>query len=386
MFKKHQEAFFALVKAGLWENANKNQNQNEYRFEGLDWDEVQRLAEEQSVVGLVAAGFNQLTAYRLPLTEKLTLLGKCQLIEQRNLAMNDFIAKMFARLKDEGIAPLLMKGQGVAQCYERPLWRASGDVDLLLTEKDYQAAKYLLLPEATSVEQEYTSFKHIAMHFGDVEVELHGCLHTRLSKRLDASIDTLQDEMFREKKFGVWNNGGVPVPVPAPEYGVLFVLTHILKHYYVEGIGLRQVCDWCRLLWTYRDVIDRKTLECRLKKIRLTTEWKAFAAVAVDYLGMPVDAMPLYSPDLRWSRKANHIISFIFKTGNFGHNRQRVKPKTYLGGKLRSTHRKFSDFAHHAFDFPVDSARFFWGIFTDGFAAATRGGNRRSSEKLKMKS
>lgn len=371
MFKKHQEAFIALVKAGLWENANENQNQN--LFEGLDWDEVQRLAEEQSVVGLVAAGFNQLTAYSLPLTEKLTLLGKCQLIEQRNLAMNGFIAKMFARLKYEGIAPLLMKGQGVAQCYERPLWRASGDVDLLLTEKEYQAAKYLLLPEATSVEQEYTSFKHIAMHFGDVEVELHGCLHTRLSKRLDGCIDAFQDEMFREKKYEVWNNSGVSVPVPAPEYGVLFVFTHILHHYYVEGIGFRQVCDWCRLLLTYRDVIDRKTLECRLKKMRLTTEWKAFAAVAVDYLGMPVEFMPLYSPDFRWSRKANHIMSFIFKTGNFGHNRARVKSKTYLGRKLRSTHRKFSDFAHHAYAFPLDSARFFWGIFTDGFAAATRG-------------
>lgn len=367
MFKKHQEAFIALVKAGLWENANENQNQN--LFEGLDWDEVQRLAEEQSVVGLVAAGFNQLTAYSLPLTEKLTLLGKCQLIELRNLAMNGFIAKMFARLKYEGIAPLLMKGQGVAQCYERPLWRASGDVDLLLTEKEYQAAKYLLLPEATSVEQEYTSFKHIAMHFGDVEVELHGCLHTRLSKRLDGCIDAFQDEMFREKKYEVWNNSGVSVPVPAPEYGVLFVFTHILHHYYVEGIGLRQVCDWCRMLWTYRDTIDRGVWGCRLKKMRLTTERKAFAAVAVDYLGMPVEFMPLYSPDLRWSRKAN----LIFKTGNFGNNRARVKSKTYLGRKLRSTHRKFSDFAHHAYAFPLDSARFFWGIFTDGFAAATRG-------------
>lgn len=126
MFKKHQEAFIALVKAGLWEEVNENQNLNENLFEGLDWGALQKLAEEQSVVGLVAAGFNQITAYRLPLTEKLTLLGKCQLIEQRNLAMNDFIAKMFARLKDEGIAPLLMKGQGVAQCYERKMKREYG--------------------------------------------------------------------------------------------------------------------------------------------------------------------------------------------------------------------------------------------------------------------
>lgn len=29
-------------------------------------------------------------------------------------------------------------------------------------------------------------------------------------------------------------------------------------------------------------------------------EWRAFAALAVEYLGMPVEAMPLYSPSARW--------------------------------------------------------------------------------------
>ena len=112
--------FLALLRAGLWGVANENDNQNENLFEGFDWEEVQRLAEEQSVVGLVAAGLERLTAYSLPLTEKLTLLGKCQLIEQQNVAMNQFLGELVEKMRRAGIYTLLLKGQGVAQCIMLP--------------------------------------------------------------------------------------------------------------------------------------------------------------------------------------------------------------------------------------------------------------------------
>lgn len=65
---------------------------------------IQKLAEEQSLVGLVAAGIEYFTAYSLPLTEKLTLLGKSQLTEQRNEEMNRFIAELVAQLNKNGIS------------------------------------------------------------------------------------------------------------------------------------------------------------------------------------------------------------------------------------------------------------------------------------------
>ena len=50
---------------------------------------------------------------------------------------------------------------------------------------------------------------------------------------------------------------------------------------------------------------------------------KAFAAYAVGWLGMPEDAMPLYSASPRWKRKAEKINRFILEVGNFGHNQRR---------------------------------------------------------------
>lgn len=163
----------------------------------------------------------------------------------------------------------------------------------------------------------------------------------------------------------MWNNKGQEIFLPAQEYDVLFVFTHILHNYYVEGVGLRQICDWCRLLWMYRNDINPELLNYRLFAMGLETEWKVFAAFAVDYLGMPEEAMPLYSHDKRWSRKAERIIAFVMKTGNFGHNRQQNNTR------LQSFWRKLKDFARHSLVFPIDSVKFFFRFVQDGLELAS---------------
>ncbi len=49
----------------------------------------------------------------------------------------------------------------------------------------------------------------------------------------------------------------------------------------------------------------------------LMSERKAFAALSADYIGMPVEALPLYSSERKWSGKASRILSFVLETGNF---------------------------------------------------------------------
>ena len=54
------DAFFALIRAGLWENCDEFQVSS-FRFQAtVDWEKVYQLAEEQSVTGVVLAGIEQL--------------------------------------------------------------------------------------------------------------------------------------------------------------------------------------------------------------------------------------------------------------------------------------------------------------------------------------
>lgn len=363
-FDKNKQAFFALVRAGLWE-----QDVQLALFGQIDFNEVYWLAEKQSVVGLVAAGIEHVVDAKVPQDVALTFAGSTLQLEQQNIAMNGFVANLIKQLRKKDIYALLVKGQGIAQCYERPLWRASGDIDLLLSDSNYERAKAALLPLAIEVDTEYKSLKHLGMTLnGGFVVELHGMLHSRLSNRIDKTIDKAQYDVFCGGKVRSWENNGTQVFIPAPDNDVIFVFTHILKHFYIEGIGLRQICDWCRLLWKYKDSLNYGHLESRIRKAGIMTEWKVFAAFAVEYLGMPIEAMPLYNA--RWKKKACRIMDFVLETGNFGHSREKKFSKRFLVGKIQAAWFKMGDFARHARLFPLDSVRFFWHYFGDGIRQA----------------
>lgn len=369
----NQEAFLALVRAGLWEKVNENLNEN--LFAGLDWDEVQKLAGEQSVLGLVTAGVEKLLTGFFPLTEKLTLLGKCQLIEQKNEAMNHFIAELVKKMQEAGIKVVLVKGQGVAQCYERPLWRSCGDVDFLLDEENYEKAKVFLKPLASSTGKESAYNKHSDFTIDSWTVELHGNMRCGLSGKMDSLLDEIQEDICDKGKVRNWIDAGVKIVLPAPNEDAVFVFTHFLKHFYKGGIGLRQICDWCRLMWTYKDEFDSRLLENRLRKAGIMTEWRVFGAFAVEELGMPIEAMPLYESADKWSLKANRILDFILMSGNFGHNRDSSywNRYPYLIRKAFSMMRRLGDMISHARIFPKSSLRFCPSIIVRGLRSAMKG-------------
>lgn len=320
----NKEVFFELLRAGLWEKEVRLS-----AYKDIDFSEVYRIAEEQSVIGLVAAGLEHVSDMKAPQQWALQFAGQTIQLEQRNKAMNSFVAKLIEKLRNEDIYTLLVKGQGIAQCYERPLWRACGDVDLFLSEENYKKAQALLIPIAHNVEEENSFNRHQAMTIENWEVELHGTLRSQLGKRIDRVIDKVQEDVFCGGNVRLWDNGGTQVFLPSANNDVIFVFTHILQHYFGGGIGLRQICDWCRLLYTYSGSLNQRLLESRLRKMGLLSHWKAFAALAVDMLGMPVEAMPLYNEGKKWHKKGNRILSLILESGNFGHGRDQSYKKKY---------------------------------------------------------
>lgn len=369
MNTNNQVAFLSIVRAGLWE---KDVELREYGT--TDFDEIMCLAEEQSVMGLVTAGLEHVVDVKVPQEILLQFIGSTLQIEQQNKDMNGFIAEFINKLRKEDVYTILVKGQGIAQCYERPLWRTCGDVDLFLSDTNYEKAKKLLIPMASNVEDEYLREKHLGLTIDDWVVELHGSLFCGLSSRIERELDDVLHDTFYGGTVRLWDNGGVQVFLLGAENDVFYVFTHILQHFYKEGVGLRQICDWCRLLFCYRKKLDLRVLESRIRKAGLLTAWRAFGVFAVDYLDMPAEAMPFYSPDNKLKRKADRICSFIMEVGNFGHNRDNsYYNKPFIIRKAISFGRRCHDLARHARIFPFDSLRFFPMIMVNGLRSAARG-------------
>ena len=205
-------------------------------------------------------------------------------------------------------------------------------------------------------------------------VELHGTLRSRLWHRIDKTLDEVQRGVFYGGKVRSWMNGHIQVFLPSADEDVVFVFSHILQHFFKEGIGFRQICDWCRLLWTYRETIDKHLLFERLTQMGVMSEWKAFAALAVDTLGMPAEAMPLYSPKKRWKRNAVKILAFIIETGSFGHNRDYsyYNKYPYLVYKCISLWRHTQDGFRYFTIFPLDAIKVWCQMIGTGISWAFR--------------
>lgn len=102
-------------------------------------------------------------------------------------------------------------------------------------------------------------------------------------------------------------------------------------------------------------------LESRLRGRSMISEWKGFAALAVGYLGMPVDAMPLYSDAPKYRRKADCICRLVLQTGNMGHNIDQSYRTKYPGlvAKVITFFRRMGDFARLMAIFPENEVGFF---------------------------
>lgn len=331
MLSHNQQAFLALVRAGLWEKDVQLKP-----FGKINYNEVYRLAQEQAVTGLVAAGLEHVVDAKVPQDVALAFVGDALQLEHNNTAMNYFMGGIVKRMCNEGIYAVLVKGQGIAQCYERPLWRLPGDIDFLLTEKNYRKAKDFLFPLASSVEVELPKALHLGMVIDKWDVELHGTLRSCCLDCMDKVIDKVQNAVFCDGLVRTWMNGNTNIFLPRADEDVFFVFTHILKHFYHGGIGLRQVCDWVRLLWTCKSQIDVDLLYNRLRDAGILSEWKAFASLSVLILGMQGEKMPLYNSNKQDERKVMRILDLIFETGNFGHSRDSIysHDKSFIKRKL----------------------------------------------------
>lgn len=182
-----------------------------------------------------------------------------------------------------------------------------------------------------------------------------------LLQKADAVIEEVPGESVTENTC-VWRVNETDILRPNPNNHVFLVFTHFLHHFFIKGVGLRQVCDWCRLLWANRDAIDKDLLERRLQETGLMSEWQVFASIAVDALGMPEESKPFYNK--RYRRKGKMTLFNVLKTGNLGHYTNQ-KYRSKFSKPLANTitfFRRMGDIAKFAFIFPADSQKFFFAI------------------------
>jgi hypothetical protein len=132
-----EQQFFALLRSGLWESPVERS-----LFSGdTDWGAIMKIAAMQTVSGIIFDGISNLPEDMQPPAATMRQLYQTVIrIEQSHELLNDRLIRIIALLQAEGIHPILLKGQGVAQNYPNPARRQCGDIDLYIGKKDYKKA------------------------------------------------------------------------------------------------------------------------------------------------------------------------------------------------------------------------------------------------------
>lgn len=304
--------YCSALRAGLWGNPFDRQ---------LDKDEFLDLwkdADRQTTKGLIASALVQSEAVPPQVVDRLQdwLLK----IAGQNLKMDDVLSKSLNVLKNKGIEPVLLKGQGAASYYKVPILRESGDIDLYVGQDLYKKS-FEILSELSGTPQSFefeVHSKHSHVEIDGITVEIH-----RFSEVLPRKYDPFYQKVAAEglsSKLKTVIVEDVPVQTPEPVFNAFFLFNHLWRHLVTEGVGFRQVCDWAMFLHANAGSINQEKLLSILKPLDLVRPWQVLGRVAIDVLGLPASEMPFDNPT--YSRYVEKVVGMMMKEGNFGHERE----------------------------------------------------------------
>lgn len=288
-----------------------------------EWGKVYEEATRQAVLGVVFEGIQKLPAEQWPSSDlKFQWIGICEQINQQNLLLNMRcleVSEFFAKV---GYHSCILKGQGNALMYPNPLSRTPGDIDIWVEGYRNEITEF--------VRSKFPDVKELYHHidfpmFNDVDVEVH--------YRPSWQITPIHNKRIQQYYLSQRNvqcchvcktldNGG-HVCVPTRDFNLIFQLSHIMSHFFLGGIGLRQLIDYFYLLKQNFSALERKEYVENLKRFGM----KKFAASVMwfmrDILGLE-EKYILVKP---YKRGGRLIYEEIIAAGNFGQYDSRLEKR-----------------------------------------------------------
>ena len=365
---KVRKLFFCLLRTAIWGGFV------DVEAGEVSRDEVMgalRIAKAQAVLGLVANEVlrSKVLSGLLSDEDKMRLKRFVMSNLSTNQMLNGALVSIVLEMRNHGINPVLLKGQGIAKCYPVPELRQCGDIDIYVGQEQFAKSCDVIGAMSTPEDhqRDIPSLKHFHTRIGKAFIEIHRYTDVYWPKRLDRVYQRISDEGMSEGLVPL-DFGGVSVMSPAVDFNVFFIFNHFWHHFIADGVGLRQICDWVQLLHVNHVKVDLEKLSSVLCKMKLMKEWKVFGCIAVDTLGLPVGEMPFYDPTYR--TKAAKVLALIMREGNFGQENLKGynRPKGYVAGKLYSFKHRFWRNLRVLRLFPLEALRHISKVFVCGIA------------------
>ena len=268
----------------------KNPENREYNL-----NEILRLSSEQGVFPFVFLSLQKLfNEGKTNISEADFVYLQSQYTQAlfSSIRKNAAVNQTLIYLEENGISCCMLKGQILTNLYSVPEARISGDTDLLLPSADMEEKVCDILKQ--------TGFEIIPRPKTS---------HHAMCKRQDTGLIELHLSLYDELFEDIWfkNKGEKPseyVKITTAEGytyktlgytdNAIFITLHAIKHFFTEGVGIRQIMDMLLFNIKYKDKIDFDKYNKLMKKLKFSKLIDHIKFIGKEYLDLDIE----YSADV----------------------------------------------------------------------------------------
>ena len=310
-----EDAFFKLIKLGIGASQD-----TAFYLDTDGWSKVFDLAKEQALIGVVIDGVAELSIEQKPPADILMpWIAMVSQIEERNKRMNQLTVMVSEKFENVGMGAIVLKGQVNATWYPNPLRRMPGDIDLWMCASRKNVVEYVrrFFPKMDAV------YHHIDFPvMKDTGIELHftpsWMNHWGTNRRLQRFFAQCKQDQWKNKVELPGKVGAVSALTK--QVNLVYLLVHIYRHLFDEGVGLRQLMDYYFLLRQGVTEEERKEVVQMLEQLRMTRFASAVMYVIHEVFGMEEEYFLLPSS----KEYGERLLQEVMLAGNFGQYDKRI--------------------------------------------------------------
>ena len=277
-----------------------------------DWRELYLLSKKQALLGIAFVGIDRLpNNQRPPRPLLLQWITAAERIKEVNTELNKKVFVISQKFYNDGFRNVIIKGQGVAQYYKidnLDKFRMPGDVDIWLDGNHKDIVEYVrnIMPNSKIV-YHHADFPKI----DNVEVEVHFTPSWMNSYFTNQKLQHYFNQ-GRAELFHTNSSNGIPLPTLA--FNRVYILVHIYRHLFHEGIGLRQLMDYYYVLRQGFTEVERKETMHMLCTLKMKRFAGAVMWVLQEVFGMEETGLITRPNEV----EGRFLLNEIMRSGNFG--------------------------------------------------------------------
>lgn len=329
----------------------------------VDWKELYAIAQKQALLGVLFHGIRRLPKELAP-EQKLLMqwMVMAEIIRKQNIRLFQDSVKVCKNFENKGFANCILKGQGNALLYPDPYMRTPGDIDIYLAGGRKRVMQYInkVCPNQV-MRYHYVDFPvmktAIEVHF--TPSYMFFPVHNR---RMQKWFEEVMGEQCNHRVS--LPDGYGEIHVPQVSFNVIYILSHLYRHIFTEGIGLRQLLDYYFVLVKWHTDLTNLTdpykslpqmtqintdLDALRHELKYLGLWKFAGAVMFvmkEVFGLSEDRMIAPMDE----REGRFLLDEIMRGGNFGQYDDRMGSKigeSKIHRYFRMNHRNLRFVKHY---------------------------------------